>query len=337
MKKPGKLINLYLLTLFLLGTIAIALRTIACFTEWNNLSKHFDGGIIIGIANATVVAAILLFATYPLFGDKNNKKIASSDTPYSYIPSGMLAVALLCIAFENLANMGSPELEQNAILRAFSFVIFILGIMSAAFFFLTVLIDKNENLWKAIFGIAMVAFLAVSAAYLYFDKSLLPTNSPVKITNMMAYLFAAVFFLFETRIALGRAIWRFYVPFGLVTSLLTAYSAIPALIYYVVNYADGGNCISGEPYECALLLSLSIFACARIVVSRKLNNDGACDAAICIEALAAKREAELNHNEEPLAHAQEDNNEEIEATDFENYTIDFATDDFDSSADGEND
>jgi len=320
MKKSVKLIDLYLLTLFLLGAISTTLRTIACF-EWDNAAKHFSGNVVINIADATLVVTLLLFAAYPLFADKNNRKIASSDTPHSYIPSGMLAVALLFVAFERLANMGSPVINQNTALNILSLVIFVLGIMSAIFFFLTIFIEKNENFWKAIFGMALVAFLAASAAYLYFDRSLLPVNSPVKIANMMAYLFSAIFFLFETRIALGRAIWRVYVAFGLATSLLAAYASIPVLIYYAVNH----ECISGSPSECALLLSLSIFACARIIVSRKLNNDGACDTAVFIEALAAKRETEINGEEALLARALEDNNEEIEAPDFENYTIDFTT------------
>lgn len=338
MKRFGKLIDLYLLTLILLGTIALALRTVACFADWNSVTGHFDSNVIISVANVSLIAAMLLFATYPLLADKDNRKIASSGTPHSYIPSGMLAIALLFASFERLSARAMPEMADNAVLRALALIIFILGILSAVFFFLSVLIEKNEDLIKAIFGMALVVFCAVSAAYLYFDKSLLPTNSPVKIVDMMAYLFAAMFFLFETRIALGRAIWRAYVPFGLWAAILTAYSSVPTLIYYAVS----GDCISGSPYECALLLTMSLFISARIFMTRQLHSVGACDAARCIETLAAKREIELNGDDALIAQVHEGDNEsnnmeETEAADFENYTIDFPVAEDSSSAEGEND
>ncbi len=334
MEKSKKLIDLYLLTLFLLGVAALALRTVACFTDWNSLTMHFDGDVVITIANLLVVAAIVLFATYPLLASKRGKMIASSDTPHSYIPAGILAVALLFTAFARLAERSDASLDGNPLLRTLALIIFILGIMSAAFFFLTVFIEKNENTWKAVFGMALVLFCAVSAAYLYFDKSVHPTNSPVKVLDMMAYLFSAIFFLYETRIALGRAMWRLYVAFGLIAALLTAYSAVPTLIYY----AFSGVCISSSLYECALLLTMSVFITARVVVTRRLNSEGACDAARCIETLAAKREIELGGGEVLLAQVHENNNmEEIAAEDFENYTMDLQMPEGNTAAEEEND
>ena len=103
MEKSKKLIDLYLLVLFLLGAISLILRTIACCIEWNDITKHFNDDAVITIANILAVASIGLFATYPLLV-KNNEKIASSDTPHSYIPAGMLAVALLFSSFEKLAE-----------------------------------------------------------------------------------------------------------------------------------------------------------------------------------------------------------------------------------------
>ncbi len=318
MEKSKKLIDLYLIALFLLGAISLALRTVACFTEWNDLTKHFDGDAVITAANVIVVVSILVFATYPLFV-KNSKKIASSDTPHSYIPAGMLAVALFFSSFEKLAARSDKLIAANGALRALALVIFMLGVASAAFFFLTVFVEKSENIWKAIFGMALVLFCAVSAAYLYFDSTVLPTNSPAKVADMMAYLFASMFFLFETRIALGRAIWPAYVTFGLSAALVTAYASVPTLIYYAVS----GVCISNSLYECALLLTVSIFISARVAITRKLHSEEACDAAKCIETIAANREIELSGGDALLAHAHEDDNiEEIEAEDFENYTMD---------------
>ena len=321
MKKAKKLIDLYLITLFLLGGAAIVLRTVACFFEWNGVTMHFNDKVCITIGNVLALLAILLFSSYFILAKKGESLVASSKSAMTYVPSGMVSVALLFMSIDKLVGMKNPYIAENSVLSALSVLIAILGIASVLSFFLTIFIQKNENVYKASFNMAVVAFLAIYAAYLYFNKETHPTNSPVKIVDMMAYLFAAMFFLYEARISLGRALWRPYAVFGLAASLLTAYSAIPTLIYY----AFSGVCISDSVYESAITLSLFVFITARVLLLRNLSHEGACEAAKCIEALAEMRESEIAAKASH-AHADDNNNnnnmEEIPSEDFENYTMD---------------
>ena len=316
MKKEKRPIDLYLLPLFLLGTGAVILRTVACFTEWNGATMHFDNELSITIANLLVVFTILLFSSYFILARKSETYVANADNSLTYVPAGVVSVALLFLSFDKLASLKDHYVAANPTVSALSVLIAILGFGSVISFFLTIFIQKNEHVYKAAFSMAVVALLAVYAAYLYFNKQTHPTNSPAKVTDMIAYLFASIFFLYESRISLGRALWRPYAVFGLTAALLTAYSSIPTLVYY----AFGGTLISDSVYECALTLSLCIFITARMLLLRRLSLEGACEAAKCIEALSALRE-ELIRERNSRTHADEDNNEETEAEDFENYTM----------------
>ncbi|MBE6533233.1 MAG: hypothetical protein E7676_07075 [Ruminococcaceae bacterium] len=317
MKKEKRPIDLYLPPLLLLGGGAVILRTVACFTEWNGTTMHFNNSMSITIANLLVVFTILLFTTYFLLTKKSDSFVASSDNSITYIPAGMVSVALLFLSIDKLVGLKNYYIASNPVLSALSVLIAVLGIGSVVSFFLTIFIQKNENAYKAAFNMAVVVLLAVYAAYLYFNKQTHPTNSPAKIVDMMAYLFTSIFFLFESRISLGRAFWRPYTVFGLTAALLTAYSSVPTIIYY----AFGGSLISDSIYESALTLSLFIFITARMFLLRRISRDGACEAAKCIETLASLREKEIQERSSNT-HAQEDNNaEEAVTEDFENYTM----------------
>jgi hypothetical protein len=76
-----------------------------------------------------------------------------------------------------------------------------------------------------------------------------------------------LFFLFETRISIGRERWRAYRAFGLVALLLTAYSSFPSLLVYAVD----GAVISNSIYETILSFSLSLFIAARLVLTSQLR------------------------------------------------------------------
>ena len=77
----------------------------------------------------------------------------------------------------------------------------------------------------------------------------------------MAYVSLAIFFVYETRILLERPMWRMYAVSGLCATLLSAYSALPSLIVYLVR----GQVISHTISETVLTLSLFVFALIRTV------------------------------------------------------------------------
>ena len=317
MKKAKKLVDLYLIVLFLLGIIATALRTVAVFTEWNWQTMHFDDNGIITTANLIIVMAIVAFISYFITAKGEENLVASNDGAIHFVPSGLIAAAMIFTAFGYLDGRSSGYISSSPVLSTLSLILFVLGIASAAFFFLSIFIEKNESTWRAAFNMCLVVFLAVSSAYLYFNKAHYPTNSPAKVTEIMAYLFAAIFFLYETRIALGRAQWRAYIATGLIASIVSAYSAIPSIIYYVWR----GEVISDSIFGAALMLAISIFITAKIIATRNFSSIDACDEVVCIEALAARREIEISEGHKQIAEADITEGEDAEPADYENYTM----------------
>ena len=283
---------------------------------------HFDDKTVIGIATAFIIVGILAFASYFFVGEKQMRLVAVNDNAATYVPSGIVCIALLFMAADKLSFVTGKDFGTDKILPIVTTLLIALAILSVCAFFVSIFIQKRENVYKAAFGLSVVLFLAIYAAYLYFNKENHPTNSPNKLVDQMAYLFAALFFLFETRIALGRAKWRLYIISGMCAGLLTAYSAIPAVIVYFSN----GYMISDSVAESAVTLAISIFIFSRVAQTRVLTRDVECEAAESISKLSSIRESEIEESRK-FTHAQENNNVETETKDAENYTFDIPYDD----------
>ena len=71
------------------------------------------------------------------------------------------------------------------------------------------------------------------------------------------------------RLSIGRVKWRSYIAFGFIAALLSAYSSIPALIYYFAESVE----ISVSIYEMMLSLALFIFITSRIILTCELIED----------------------------------------------------------------
>jgi hypothetical protein len=145
-------------------------------------------------------------------------------------------------------------------------------------------------------------------AYIYFDTSL-PINAPTKIADEIAYLAIAMFFLGETRLSLGRESWRRYISFAFIGSILTAYSAIPNLIYYFAREES----VSLSIYESLLTLAFFIFITSKIFLTPMLTKDATSEVVSKIIAIEeARREAieSTENTEEPeQTSAEEDENQ----------------------------
>lgn len=320
--KKRTILDIYLLTLIALGASAVALRTHACLNFFNTSTMHFNDKTVIGIATAFIILGIVAFASYFFVGEKQMRLVAVNDNAATYIPSGVVCIALLFMAADKLSFIAEKNFGSDKILPTITVTLIGLALLSVGAFFVSIFIQKRENVYKAAFGLSVVLFLALYAAYLYFNKETHPTNSPNKLVDQMAYLFAAVFFLFETRIALGRAKWRLYIVSGMCAGLLTAYSAIPAVIVYFSN----GYMLSDSVAESAVTLAISIFIFSRVAQTRALTRDVECEAAESIAKLSSIRENEIEESRK-LTHAQEDNNVENDTKDAENYTFDIPYDD----------
>ena len=314
--KTLRKLDMYVIPLVFAALAGIILRTFALLTSFNRLTMHFDDKTAIGFAVGIVGIAVIGFMSYMFFGEKEADLIAKSGNAASFIPAGIVSTALLFMGFRNFGvvfDLNGPKgtLSILTILSA------ILALLSVGSFFLSIFIEKNENHYKAAFSLSIVMFLAIYAAMLFFNRELHPTNSPNKIIDQMAYVSSAIFFLFESRIPLGRAKWRPYVTFGLIATLLTAFSAIPALILYAAN----GYVISDSIIESLLTLTLSFFIFSKVLQTRGLTENTESAAVSSIVARARMREEELE-NQRKLARANNNKEEKDDTEDASNYTFD---------------
>lgn len=285
MKTRAKLFGIYLPIFIVLIIAAVTLRTVALFLNFSPDTSYFSGKGLITAADITVITGALFLFTYVFYRDGKMKLIPSFTTPATYVPVGILSVASLFI-IEHLIRVGKDVKEYIDYLKAINtpsataklssqnilFILLVAAIifaaLSIAHFVLTAIDERQSSTKRASFGICTVVFLAVYSAYLYFDTTL-PLNAPNKILDQMAYLFSSLFFLYETRLSLGREKWRSYIAFGFIASLITAYSSIPSALYYFAT----DRLTSNSVYEIALTLALFIFITARLFLTGELIED----------------------------------------------------------------
>ncbi len=293
MNKRKEMFGMYLPLFSVITVIAAALRCIATFLYYDSDSFHYSSVALIRSADITVAIAALIMITYMFTAKRDMRLIPNFTTPATYVPTGLVSLTLLFLAKEFLVK--GRELRENAAIARSGiielFIIYavaILSVISVMHFVLTALDERAHSGERARFGLSTVILLALYSIYLYFDVSM-PINAPAKITDQMAYMFAAIFFLYETRLSLGREKWRAYISFGFIAAMLTAYSSIPSIIIYIVN----GTEISNSIYESVLTFALFIFITARILLTSDLINDETSKTASSLIRLAEAREAEL--------------------------------------------
>ena len=296
MNQNQRVTRIYLPLLFITILISCVLRTAAALTEFDSRTGYFEGKALITAAGIiTVVGAILLF-TYVFVAQKGRKLIASFSSPAMYIPSGTVAVALVFFAAECYRvakELALVSFESNKTYELMLKAIALLSVLSAVYFVLNAMITKRASIKRAGFGIFAIILMTLYAAYLYFDTAL-PLNAPNKIVDQMAYLFTAVFLLYEIRISLGRECWNLYSAFGMVAALLSAYSAVPSVIAYFAK----GTTLSHSIYESALTLCICIFIICRVICAENLYEDKESELVTMIKAYLEEREAVFEHNRE---------------------------------------
>ena len=331
--KKTKPIDLYLILLGFATLIAGGLRVYALLNSFNSITMQYESSLAITIANIIVTVSVLLFGANLIFGDKKQDLIAKTNNAASFIPAGIVSVALLFMGV-SLFNSASEMFGDT--LRYLSMASAVFAFLSVGSFFISVFIEKNNSHYKSIFILCTVIFLAIYSCYLFFNKQVHPTNSPNKITDQMAYLFAAVFFLYEARIQIGRAKWRGYIAFGFIAALICAFSSIPSLVVYAIN----GYIVSNSLIESVLTLALAIFITSKVWQTKKLTPNEECDEAKSIEALATARSIEIEEQRKlARAHVSNINEENEEVDDASNYTFDIpyveTSTEFNGSASGE--
>lgn len=315
MKKNRKAVSVYLVCTLLITAIAVALRSVALIKYYNPSTGYFSEKVLINIANWLVAAVVLGAVSYIFVADKKKKYVATYRDATTYIPSALVALALVFIAVDLVSELMKPLSSTAVAIIATNLFAITLAIVGAVAFVASCLLIGRRNATRGALQIAAILFFAVYAAYVYFENPY-PLNAPCRVADISAYLSATVFILYETRISLGRDIWNLYTAFGLITVSTCAYSSIPTLIKYFTD----GQMVSRSLAEAVLTLTLFIFAAMRLVRSLYLFEEREAKTVVMIKEL---EEAARAH-----AHEIQNDDEVIQSTvqdgDNGNYTIELS-------------
>ena len=302
MNTNSKRLSIYTIIMLVITSVAVTMRTIDCITNLNGGTGYFSKGSLSSISTPMIWVVVLASFSYIFTASKTELR-PSFSTAATYVPTGILGVSTLFLGVRILSNAINlnpyyPFLSVETLTDPrviLSLIAFVLSIVSIGYFFFNVYTTESKTDVRAAFAVGIIAFFAIYAMLIYFDKSL-PINNPGKTLNQMAYLFAAAFFLYETRISLGREMWRLYSAFALATAALTAYTSIPAIItYYVKGYVIFGSqneaFISLEEYM--LTFALFIYVTAKLFLTITLKEECPNEFVNAITAYAAHRENEV--------------------------------------------
>ena len=272
MKIKDKRLFLCLLALSAITIAAVVLRTVACFTDLDVASGHFRSGALFIVSASLVAFGVLSALAYVFLPMQRVALLSDCHGALTNVGAGLLGGAFAFFAIDTFARAFS----SNAVGITKLALIFtaLSAIVSVAFVFLYPMLGPRLSEIRGFAGLFAISCLALYSIYLLSDSSL-PLNVPGRIVDQMAYISAALFFIGEVRLFLGREIWKLYTVLGMIAMLLTAYSAIPAIIYYF------GNAYSVENYthlsksiaETALTLALFFFITVRTFKIAFLNSD----------------------------------------------------------------
>ncbi len=274
------------LPVLLIGTLTVcALRTAALLTAYDFLSGFYNNLILYYVSSYLTVALIVFMLSYPIVFRFKARLTPTFTSPHTYIPTMLVGASLIFVASEAIGTYlkrpGQP-LTPGSIT---TLLVGVFAILAAIHFALNALIAENKTELRANFGMCTVIFACLYAAFLYFNATL-PLNNTNKIVDQCSYLFMALFFLYETRISLGREKWRGYTVFGFIAIILGFYSSIPSLIVYFTK----GIAISYSIAESAPTLTLAIFVLMRIILLAYYKNDESSATMEGFVAIATERE-----------------------------------------------
>ena len=148
--KKLKLIDFYLIGLIVSVISAVILRTYALIIDFDRLTMHFSNSVSATIANAIVIIATLFFAAYFLIKKEDCNFLERTDNAASFIPSGIVSVALVFMGVSLIKSMNN---HHTALLQPLSLWAAILAFLSVGSFFLSILIEQKNNIYKSALNI----------------------------------------------------------------------------------------------------------------------------------------------------------------------------------------
>lgn len=295
MTKYKKQILTYLAVFLPITIITVTLRAVALFIGMDDNNFYFTNSTLPNIAVFITIAFAIFSLSYAFTADRDIRLAADFETPETYIPSGIVAVALFFMGTVLFGESIITFADVNAVSDVSSVLLPItaaLAFASAINFFFNALYSKKESQLRGLFCLLCALYLAFYAGYLFFSHKL-PLNAPNKALDQLTHLALSVFFLYETRISLGRPIWRFYISFGLIAANLAFFSSVPSLLYYLAD----GITVSADIAETVLVLTLGIYVTCRLMLTVRLVPDETCEVARAISEMARRRSEEIKNSE----------------------------------------
>ena len=284
MNKNSRRLSVHVALVSIFTLLAVGFRSAACITNLDYQYGYFDEKGLINAASIFLFLAMLASFGFALTGKRLSLR-PSFSSPATFVPTGIVGAALVFFAIHLLGQI--PELRSDggsSVLIITTLLCGLCSLLSIAHFFLNAFITDAKTELRSYFAIATVVALSSYAAYLYFIGGT-SINSPNRLTDQMAYLLSALFFLYEARISLGREKWRGYCVFGLSAMAATAYSAAPTLVVYFAKR----ELLSISIEEIILTLSLFIFIAARIILVIMLPDAEKNQRIAAIESFADER------------------------------------------------
>ena len=305
MNKNKKRLGIYII-LMLIGTaVATVFRTIACVKDFDFESNFFNYGSLAVPADIIIVCTVLAMATY-IFSPKAELR-ANFSTGATYVPTGVLGVATAFLgvkifsyimALNNYKIPANEMLSGNGLLRIVGLISGVLAFVSIAYHFFNAFVSESRSVIRSYFSITAIAFPALYSILIFLDNSI-ALNESTKTLRQTAFIFIAIFLLFEARISLGREKWRLYTVFGLVSSVLAAYTSIPAIITYFVHkeiLSSAGYKSLATLEEYIFLFAMFIFTVARLCLTANLNENKKNELVEALKSIALARASEVEHS-----------------------------------------
>ena len=312
MNTNSKRLRIYLAIMLVATAIATTLRTIACVNHMNYSNGFFTDKSLVGIGNAITALTVVGMLTYLLTASRISLR-ASFSTASTYVPTGILGVATAFLGAKLTAyiidaigySIYSPTFiktlfSRDGIPTLIAIFTAVLAFISIAHHFFNAFATESKNIARAYFSTATILFLALYSTIVSIDNTI-AINESAKILRQTAFITSAAFFLYESRISLGREMWRLYTAFGLVSAALTAYTSIPAIITYyargkIISSANSDSLASLEEY--VLLLALCIFIVARLCITANLKEEKDNELVKALSAAAREREQRISESAE---------------------------------------
>ena len=303
MNTNSKRLGIYLGVMLLATTVATTMRSIAYVMHLDYASGFFTDKSLVTVSDAIIALTVLGMFSY-LFAARINLR-ASFSTSATYVPTGILgaASAFLGMRIFSYASANSNYriftkelLSLSGVTTLIAVLAGVLAFVSIAYHFFNAFVTESKDVTRAYFSIVAIAFLALYAVMIYTDNSI-SLNATGRAPRQTAFLFTAIFFLYESRISLGREKWRIYTAFGLAAAALTAYVSVPAIVVYftdkVIVSASGYKSLASIE-EYLFLLAAFIFILARLCLTITLKEEKENELVKALANIALAREAEVN-------------------------------------------